>query len=127
MTLDQLDAAFAGEDIPEGYVCFRGRLIAGRGSTSRIVVDEQFLRWLDVGSDDIACHLEPPADRSDWRGSIWVRRGARMTKCEVAYAPEIANEGWGVDEGAVDDDVAIDAPRGGRRPLAARRRPPPPF
>jgi hypothetical protein len=108
LSADNFAAELGGDAIPEGYVCFRGYLDEGTGGTHRIVVDEQFLRWLEVDAGDIAGRLEAAAGGDDRREQIWVRRGARMTKCAVGYAPEIANEGWGVDtEPAADTDTVV--------------------
>jgi len=128
-------AAQLGSDrIAEGYVCFKGYLQIGNAGTHRIVVDEQFVRWLEVNAEDIVGQIDGSADPADRRDQIWVKRGARMAKCEVAYAPEIANEGWGVDTDPLvaedDADVllglaAATTRRPDRRPN--RRRPPPPY
>lgn len=136
---DSIATDLGGQAIPEGYVCFKGYLQAANGGVHRIVVDDQFLRWLEVSTEDIAGRLDGSADPVDRRDQIWVRRGARMTKCEVGYAPDIADEGWGVDTESVVD-VDVDGPvellsdaggDGSRRwrppPLLRRRRPPPPY
>ncbi|MEA2193622.1 MAG: hypothetical protein QOG42_56 [Solirubrobacteraceae bacterium] len=110
LSADTIGSALGGDAIPEGYVRFLGYLHAGDSGTHRIVVDEQFLRWLVVDSDDIAGRMDPPPGAMDSREQIWVRRGARMTKCEVGYAPDIANQGWGVETDPVDDaDIVLDS------------------
>ena len=152
LSADSFAAELGKDAIPEGYVCFRGYLGEGAGGTHRIIVDEQFLRWLEVDAGDIAGRLEAPSGGDDRREQIWVRRGARMTKCAVGYAPEIADEGWGVDTDPVAgtdivlpadevDDAGEDAdatarllsPAGSvrrrrwRRNHPQRRWPPPPY
>jgi hypothetical protein len=135
LAADTIASQLGGAEIPEGYVCFKGYLDEGGDGTHRIVVDEQFLRWLVVTTSDIAGKLDTPADAQDPRDLIWVRRGARMTKCEVGYAPDIANEGWGVDpvEGFVTDapqdvgELNATAMSGRFRPQAFSSHPPPPY
>jgi hypothetical protein len=113
---DQIAADLGGEAIPEGYVRFKGYLDGGTGGVYRIVADDQFLRWLEVRTEDIAGRLDGSANPIDHRDLIWVRRGARMNKCEVGYAPDIADEGWCVD---TERHVDVDHDR--------KRRPPPPY
>jgi len=116
ITRDSIAANLGKGAIPEGYVPFRGYLAAGEAGTCRIFVDDQFVRWLVVSTDDIVSRLDGSAHAQDPRDLIWVRRGARIAQCEVRSAREIANDGCGVDTNRMDGAEPTD-PSG----------PPPPY
>lgn len=125
-----ITSELARDGIPEGYICFKGYLQTGSGRTDRIIVDDRFVRWLEVDREDIVARSEP-SQAGDLRNRIWVRRGARVAKCEVSTAPDAANEGWGVDTDPIaGPGIVPGVPDGrrGRRPaqpdLPARIPPP---
>jgi hypothetical protein len=116
ITRDSIAAEVGKGAIPEGYVPFRGYLAAGEAGTCRIFVDDQFVRWLVVSTNDIVGRRDIQANAQDPRDLIWVRRGARIAQCEVRSAHEIANDGCGVDTNRMDGAEPTD-PSG----------PPPPY
>jgi hypothetical protein len=121
LTRESIAAELGGAAIPEGYVCFKGYLDDGQDGTHKIVVDNQFLRWMQVNTCDIVGQLDIPDDPCKL---IWVRRGARMTKCEIGYAPDMANAGWGVDFSVGRDLSDLSDLKAA---MTDRRGPPPPY
>lgn len=99
LTPDSIATTLGGDipGVPLGYVSFKGYLAEGNGGVHRLYIDDTFWSWLEVPAADIAARLDVPSNAADARSVIWVNRDARVTKCQVGYAPDLEDEGWGGD------------------------------
>lgn len=79
----------------EGAVMFKGWLLkpseAGGGTDTppgrvRFFTDPQFLDWLEIPADDIVYQTKADADDPEGGSVIWVKREARIRRCEAGRA-----------------------------------------
>jgi hypothetical protein len=83
--------------IPDGYVSFKAYLDVPHDGLQRAYENDGFVHWWEIKVDDIAGRLDPPPNQQDPRTIVWVKRDARITRCEVGSAQEMADRAGGGD------------------------------
>ncbi len=96
----------AGNEIPEGYISFKGYLGPAVDGMHRIYLDNSFWKWLSVRGSDIKFREDVPANERDPRSVFWVERQAKVVVCQVDLAHEIEDDVWGT----ADDTAAYRRP-----------------
>lgn len=90
---------------PEGCIAFKGFLSAEQacasGATHRLYTDDTFWAWLEIRKEDIRAQIAVPPDGYDPRSVIWVQREAKVAKCRVTHAYDLAEEVFAPDPGGL--------------------------
>lgn len=91
---------------PEGCISFKGflsepRMCGEDDAVHRLYTDHTFWTWLEILASDIRAQIAVPPDGFDPRSVVWVRREAKVARCQVSEAYELAEEVLGIDPGGI--------------------------
>lgn len=79
--------------IPKGYVSFKGYLAPMQNGLFRFFVNDSFESWFEVEKDDIAARINIPANETDPRSIVYIKREARVVACQVHKAHDLHDIG----------------------------------
>ena len=72
----------------EGASMFKGWLGPATDGVRQMFTDSQFLEWLVIAETDFVFQLQ--GDESEGKSVVWVKREARITRCQSGLAHEFA-------------------------------------